>query len=194
MPPNHLKTIFPSKERHLRTPTPTFEVRTPISKAIWKKKQQLPPTSLFHPPASPTKKSQEGIPPEPPQQPLVGVLPVTPRWCFPNPRPERRLHRLKEGHGKWEMVTFVRVKPIKNFFVPLPTSNFESRKPPPQKKRGGRKMEIYSCGFYFPEESGVNDFRTQGVFLCLAHWKFFQVLNHLQPCYLLAVTHRLRSP
>ena len=55
-----IQKLFPLKERHLRTPTPTFEVRTPMTKAIWmgEKNKQLPPHfSLFHPPPCPNKNS-----------------------------------------------------------------------------------------------------------------------------------------
>lgn len=134
LPPNHLKIIFPLKERHLRTPTPTFEVRTPITKAIWmgETKKQLPPHFSLPSPALPEKKSGRH-PPRTTTTTARGascnspmVLPKSTSRTTPSPP--------KRGHGKWEMMTFVRVKPIKNFFVSLPTLNVESRK---TEKRGG---------------------------------------------------------
>ena len=54
-------------------------------------------------------------------------------------------------------------------------------------------MEIYSCGFYFPEESGVNNFKD-GVFFMFSTLEVFPGAKSHAHCYLLAKTHRLRSP
>ena len=54
-------------------------------------------------------------------------------------------------------------------------------------------MEIYSCGFYFPEESGVNDFRTSGCFFYVYHtWKFFPRAKSPRPVRLAGVKGLLR--
>ena len=191
MPPTATKpskNYFPSKERHLRTPTRTFEVRTPITKAIWEKKT-TPPPLLSSIPRPPRKKIRKASPRTTTttargascNSPMV--LPKSTSRTTPSPP--------KRGHGKWEMMTFVRVKPIKNFFVSLPTLNFESRTPPPPKKRGGRWRSIV-VGFIFLKNLGWMILGLRVFFLCLPHLEVFPRAKSPRPVRLAGVKGLLR--